>query len=64
MSFKYRTIRQCVNEIKQADPETAISEWFVRSLCKSGKVKYLPNGTKSLVNFDSLIEFLRNGEVQ
>ena len=55
---RMRTIRQCVLELKQLDPDTAVSEWFIRCLCKDGKVKHFMTGTKVLVNFDDLIQYL------
>ena len=60
MKLRFRTIKQCVQEIKTIDPDTALSEWYIRALCKNGKIQYLANGTKSLVNLDSLIQFLDN----
>ena len=59
--IKLRTVRQCVDEIKKIDKDTAISEWFVRSLCKRNEIKYVTNGNKVLVNFESLVGYL-NGE--
>lgn len=55
---RMRTIRQCVHELKLLDPDTAVSEWFIRCLCKDGKVKHFMTGTKVLVNFDDLIRYL------
>lgn len=60
---RYRTIKQCLWEIRNLDSESALTEWYIRSLCKSGKIDYLANGTKSLVNLDSLFNFLNNGEI-
>lgn len=58
---KYRTIKSCVNEIKNMDKNSAITENFVRQLCKAGKIVYHLSGNKSLVSLDSLIEYLNKG---
>ena len=58
---RYRTIRECYENIKEMDNGTAITEWFIRSLCKSKQIEYIASGNKSLVNFDSLIDYL-NGD--
>lgn len=54
---RLRTIKQCVQEFKLNDPNSAISEWLVRSLCKTGKVKSVLSGCKILVNLDDLINY-------
>ena len=59
--IRLRTIQQFMAEIIKLDPDTAISEWFIRSLCKSNKIKYILSGNKSLVNFDSLLQYLNFG---
>jgi hypothetical protein len=46
----------------KTDPETEITEFFIRKMCNQGQVKYYKSGNKSLVNYDSLIEFLKNME--
>ena len=61
---RMKTIKQSFEEIKKLDPDTAISQWFIRSLCKQGKVKHFMSGTKVLVNFDDLINYLSAGKTQ
>ncbi len=58
---RFRTIHQCLIEIKKIDSESTISEWFIRSLCKKELIEYYPSGNKSLVNFDNLLEYLGGG---
>lgn len=58
---KMKTVKQCFEEIKKLDHETAITQWFIRCLCKKNKVKHFMTGTKILVNFDDLINYLNNG---
>lgn len=55
---RHRTIKDCLCEIRKLDPETAITEWFIRQLCKQGKVEYFLSGNKSLVNLSSLLRYL------
>ena len=55
---RYRTIQQCLVEIKKLDKESAISEFFIRSLCRSQTIEYVSSGNKSLVNLDNLLQYL------
>ena len=55
---RIRTIQQCLNEIKSLDPCTAITENFIRTLCKNNQVKHFKSGTKYLVNLDNLLSYL------
>lgn len=57
---RMKTIKQCFEEIKKLDPETAVTQWFIRSLCKDNKVKHFMTGCKILVNFDDLLRYLNN----
>ena len=58
---KYKSVQQCMANIKSLDSETAISEWFIRSLCKDNLIQYFASGNKLLINFDYLLEFLGGG---
>ncbi len=62
---RMRTIGQCIEQIKILDPDTAITEWFLRCLCKDNAIKHFMTGNKILVNFDDLLSFFNyeNGEV-
>lgn len=55
---KIRTIPQCLVEIKSLDKDSAVTENFIRLLCKSGKVKHFKSGNKYLVNLDNLLSYL------
>ena len=57
-----KTVQQCFQSIKQLDSETAITEWFIRSLCKDNKVKHFMSGNKILVNYDDLLKYLNNSD--
>lgn len=58
---RMKTVEQCFTEIKKLDPDTAISQWFIRCLCKENKVKHFLTGNKILVNYDNLLCYLNNG---
>ena len=59
---RYRTIKECLIEIQALDPNTAVSEFLIRQLCKQNKVKYLASGNKSLVMLDDLLKYLGFGQ--
>ena len=58
---RMKTVEQCHKEIKKLDPDTALSVWFIRCLCKENKVKHFMTGTKVLVNYDDLLNYLNFG---
>lgn len=53
---KVRTIRQAVAEIRKADPETAVTEYAIRQLVKSGQIPAVMSGNKALVNLDDIVK--------
>ena len=55
---RFRTIQQCFEEIKRIDKDTVISSWMIRNLCKEKKVHCILSGNKTLVNLDSLLNYL------
>lgn len=57
---RMRTIRQTMEYLKEQDSDTAITEWGLRQLVKSGKLKTHRAGNKYLINLDYLIQFLNN----
>lgn len=61
-SARYRTINATIKELKEIDPNTCISTYFIRCLCNSKKVLSLTAGNKVLVNFDDLLNYLQKGE--
>lgn len=58
---RMRTIKQCFEYFKEADPESGISEYYIRMLAKQNKVPVFLAGRKQLINLDKLIDYL-NGE--
>ena len=61
-SARYRTVNATIKELKEIDPNTCISTYFIRCLCSSKKVISLTAGNKVLVNFDDLLNYLQKGE--
>ena len=55
---KLRTINECYAMIHQEDSESAITTFFIRKLCKDNIIKHVRAGSKVMVNYDSLIEYL------
>lgn len=60
---RMRTIKQCYEYFKEEDPESCISEYYIRMLAKQNKVPVFYAGRKQLINLDKLIDYL-NGEVE
>ena len=49
------TVREAVNE-------TGLKDWFIRSLVRQKKIKYIRAGSRILINADGLIQFMEEGE--
>ena len=49
--------------VKQISEQTGISEFHIRRLIKSNRIKYICCGKKYLVNFNKFIEYLNNGDI-
>ena len=60
---RYRTIKACLEEIRKIDKVTAVTEYFIRRLCKDNKIVYHASGNKSLVSLDSLLNYLGITEI-
>ena len=58
----YRTINQAYEIFKNEDSETAITLFLIRILCKNGLVRTIKSGTRTLVELNSIREFLNKGE--
>lgn len=56
--IRSRTVKECLEYIKTLDPDTAITEWFIRTLCKDNKIQYFASGKKLLINLDNLISYI------
>ena len=58
---KMRTIKEIIKIMKEADPETAMSERAIRSLATSGELPCVRVGSKILISLEAFNRFL-NGE--
>lgn len=58
---RMRTAKGVAEIIREADPETAISEYHVRKMIKTGKVKSVKSGKRLLVDADQVIAILADG---
>ena len=56
-----RGIKQAVEEIKAADPDTALTVNGLRALVNSGTVPCVRMGRKILINMNILNRYLNNG---
>ena len=50
--------------INQAAEIAGLSKYFVRQLVLQQKIKFVKTGKKYLVNIESLIKYLNNGDLQ
>ncbi len=50
--------------LKQASEQTGLSYYALRGLCLENKIIYVKSGSKYLVNFGSLVNFLNGGDSQ
>lgn len=57
--MRLRTIKQCYEHIKKLDKESAITIYFLRTLCSQGRVNFTTAGKKILINLDSLLNELK-----
>lgn len=58
---RIRTIPQAVTEIKEIDPDSAVTITCVRSLVKKGIIPRVDAGGRiAYINLDSVIEYFQN----
>lgn len=55
---RMRFARQCVAELRKIDPDTPVTEGFIRSLVKRELIPSVTIGRRHLINFDALLEYL------
>lgn len=61
MSLEKIPVLKTINEASQL---VGLARYHLRQLVKQNKIKFIFAGKKVLINMDSLIEYLNNGEVQ
>lgn len=57
---RMRTIKEAHQELKQLDPNTAVTEYYIKQLVLSGQIPFVTAGRKRLLNFDALLSYLEN----
>ncbi len=57
---RMRTVKQCLEYFKLGDPDSCISEHYLRMLVKSGDIPVFKAGAKHLINLDKLIQYLNS----
>ena len=55
---RMRLLKEAAAEIKQLDPGSAVTPYFIRQLALEGKIKSVMAGRKRLINFDDLLHYL------
>lgn len=60
MPPKMRTIPQIVEELKQQDESTAITEHYLRKLVKTGCIPSVKVNRKTLLCVDTVYKYLEN----
>lgn len=58
---RMRTAAKIVAEIKAIDPDTEVTEFYIRQLAKEGTVPVVWAGRKALINLDGVLNLMRLG---
>lgn len=61
MNTKDIPVLKTINEASQL---VGLARYHLRQLVKQNKIKFILAGKKVLINMDSLIEYINNGETQ
>jgi hypothetical protein len=59
---RMRSIRQALEMIKAEDPNSCLTSYYIRDLCKKNKVRHIKSGTKVMVDYDDLLKFINEME--
>lgn len=59
---RMRTAPQAIAELKKIDPDTAFTLGALKRMMKQGKIPVVMVESKRLINFDTLLDILSNGE--
>lgn len=55
---KLRTIEQAYAALKEMDPDTAISKWFIREAILNGEIPFVQVHSKRLIDLGDLISYI------
>ena len=59
---RMRTLDETMELLREIDPNTSISKYYIRQLALSGKIPTREIGRRRLINVDALIEYLSKPE--
>ena len=62
--IRIRMMKEAFEEIKKADPRTAITMNYIRRLILSGAIPSIRVGNRHLINMDDLEDYLANPKRQ
>lgn len=57
---RIRTINETLQMLKQEDPNSGLSDYLIRKLANSYKIRSFKTGNKILIDYDSLMAYLRS----
>lgn len=58
---RMRLVKDAYEQLKRDDPDTNITLNALRTIVKSGAIPTVQLGRKTLLNYDSLLEYFSNG---
>lgn len=58
---RMRTAAGIVAELKAIDPDTGVTEYYIRQLAREGRLPAIHAGSKTLINLDDVLALLRAG---
>ena len=61
---RMRTMPECIQMLKELDPDTALTLTALRRKVKCGEIPSVKIGNKRLINFDMLVDILNTSEEQ
>ena len=59
---RIRTIKETLQILKKEDPSTGLSDFLIRKLANNYKIRSFKTGNKILIDYDSLLAYLRSEE--
>ena len=63
MAKRWRGIREAAAEIREQDPNTVLTEWFLRQLVTNNMIHHKRTGRKYVISLEDIEAFLEGGGV-
>lgn len=57
---RMRVAKECYQLIHNTDPQSRISERYIRTLAKNGVIPSVKSGNRLLLNYDALLHYLNH----